>query len=264
MAGNTESSQYTGAILVASFGTSYKESMDKTIGAIEESIRASFNGYKVYRAFTSQVIKRKIEQEGLCVYNVTEALEAMIEEGVNNSLVVQPTYIINGIEYGKMVSDVMKYRDRFGDIKFGEPLLSSPYDYKELASVIVSEYQAGGDEAIVLMGHGSVHYANSAYPAFEYVLKDMGYRNIFVGTVEGYPGIKEVKSRVKECNIKKVCLVPMMIVAGDHVNNDMAGGEGSWRQQFEEDGYKVTCCLKGLGEIEGVQGMFIRHINEIK
>ena len=112
------------------------------------------------------------------------------------------------------------------------------------------------------MGHGSEHHANAAYPAFEYVLKDLGYDNVFVGTVEGYPELPEVKKQLEKHQFKKVCLVPMMIVAGDHANNDMIGEEDSWKAELEEAGYETRYHLKGLGEIEGIRNLFIKHAKE--
>ena len=132
----------------------------------------------------------------------------------------------------------------------------------ELADIIKESYPVEEGEALVLMGHGSEHPANSSYPAFEYVLKDRGYDNIFVGTVEGYPALEEVKKQLVKKQIQKVCLAPMMIVAGDHAHNDMVGDEESWKMELEEEGYQVRYSLKGLGELQGVHKMFIRNAKE--
>ena len=250
------------ALLVVSFGTSYAENRKKTIGAIEERIRNEFSNFQVYRAFTSKMIKRKMEQEGTPVYNVTEALRAMQKEGINGTLIIQPTHVINGLEYQWMLEEVKPYESYFAQVQYGKPLLTDVKDYKELARIVSASYEVDTDEALVLMGHGSEHYSNSAYSALEYVFRDMGRENIFVGTVEGYPGIEEVKGQLRKNKIKKACLVPLMIVAGDHANHDMIGEEDSWKDQLEEDGIRVRFYLKGLGESEQVQQMFLRHVEE--
>lgn len=249
------------AILVVSFGTSYKETREKTIAAIENSLQDTFANYKVYRAFTSKMIKHKLELAGVRVFDVKEALEQMLLDGIKE-LLVQPTHIINGVEYDLMMEELQPYLNKFAEVRYGQPLLTSEEDYKELATIIRNAYPVEEDEVLVLMGHGSDHHANSAYPAFEYVLRDLEYNNIVVGTVEGYPAFSEVKRQLKKKRTKKVCLVPMMIVAGDHANHDMIGEEDSWKVDLEQEGYEVRYYMKGLGELEEVQNMFIRHARE--
>lgn len=250
-------------ILVVSFGTSYKETRQKTIGAIEESIQKAFCDYKIYRAFTSTMIKRKLQKEGIIVYNVKEAMEQILADGITEEVIVQPTHMINGIEYDLMCKAIEPFKEHFRKILFGTPLLTSQEDYKELADIIKNTYPVKQDEALVLMGHGSDHYANAAYPAFEYVLKAQGYDNILVGTVEGYPAFSEVKKQLERKHMKKVCLAPMMIVAGEHASHDMVGDEDSWKTELEQDGYQVRYHMKGLGELADVQQMFIRHTREV-
>jgi len=245
-------------LLVVSFGTSYSETREKTIGAIERNLAKEFDDYKLYRAFTSKIIKRNLEKEGLCIFDVKEAMEQMLEDGVQEVL-VQSTHIINGVEFDMMCDDLAPFRGKFNSIKVGKPLLTGYEDYKELAQIIHDVFPVEKDEALVLMGHGSDHHANSAYPAFEYVLKALAYNHILVGTVEGYPELKEVKRQLERDHIKKICLAPMMIVAGDHANNDMIGTDDSWKAEFEEEGYEVRYYLQGLGEFEGVQKMFLCH-----
>lgn len=249
------------AILVASFGTSYEETRKKTIEAIEKAIQDEFSEYKVYRAFTSVIIKKKLEKEGIFIFNAKEALEQMLKDGVEE-LLVQPTHMINGTEYDMLRDDIAPYLDKFKTVKMGRPLLTHHEDYKELAHIITETFHVEEKEALVLMGHGSEHPANSAYPAFEYVLRDLDYQNVFIGTVEGYPELNEVKKQLVKGGYKKICLVPMMIVAGDHANNDMIGEEESWKMELEEDGYEVRYSLTGLGELDGVQKMFIRNVKE--
>ncbi|SES63666.1 sirohydrochlorin cobaltochelatase [[Clostridium] polysaccharolyticum] len=249
------------ALLVASFGTSYEETRKKTIGAIEESLQKEFEQHQVYRAFTSKIIKRKLEREGVFIFDVKEALEKILEDGFTDVL-IQPTHIINGTEYDLLREDIVPFFQKFKSITIGRPLLTKHEDYMELADIIKETYPVEQDEALVLMGHGSKHPANSSYPAFEYVLKDKGYDTVFVGTVEGYPSLKEVKKQLVQNKIKKVCLVPMMIVAGDHANKDLIGDEDSWKMELKKEGYQVRYDLRGLGELEAVQKMFIRNAKE--
>lgn len=249
------------AILVVSFGTSYKDTRKKTIGAIEDKIQKEFPGYKIYRAFTSQMIIRKLKKEGINIKSVEEALDEIRHDGVEE-LIVQPTHIINGIENDKMLEVIEKGKKDFSKVVIGKPLLHDTRDYKFLAEAVGKKHPVENDEMLILMGHGSTHYSNAAYPALEYVFKDLGYHNTLIGTVEGYPTFEDVKRKMKLQEKNKAVLLPLMIVAGDHANNDMAGDEDSWKSQLEEEGYKVECRLKGLGEMEEVQQIFVEHIKD--
>lgn len=247
---------------MVSFGTGYEETGKKTIGAIENRIKEVFQDYVVYHAFTSKSILKKLKKSGMKVYNIQETLERMIKAGVTEEIIVQATHMVCGIENGFMLEDVETYKDYFKKIKCANPLLTQPEDYEELAKIVKNTYPVEEDEALVLMGHGSQYYSNSVYSTFEYVLKKLGYKNIFVGTMRGYPTLEEVKVQLKKENMKKACLVPMMIVAGAHANNDMAGKDVSWKLELEQEGYLVRCLIKGLGEIKEVQDMFVKHIKK--
>lgn len=251
-------------ILVVSFGTSYNDSREATIGAIEKLIQESFPDFEVRRAFTSQIIIDKLrERDGLVIDNVEQAMERLAADGVKD-LVIQPTHVMNGKEFDQMMEAVAPYKDRFASLKVGAPLLSSTEDYKQLVEEIAAELPETKDgEAVVLMGHGTEHFANSAYAALDYAFKDMGIKNVFVGTVEGYPDLAAVMRRVADFGASKVTLLPLMIVAGDHANNDMAGDEeGSWKMAFKGAGYEVACVIKGLGEYPGVREHFVRHVRQ--
>lgn len=251
------------AILVVSFGTSHEDSRKKTIEAIEQKIAEEFKEYKIYRAFTSKMIIKKLAKSGLYIMTVEEALEQMKTDGIEE-LIVQPTHVINGIENDQMMEDIKTAAKNFQSVAIGRPLLNDTEDYKKLAKAVVEDNPVSEDEILMLMGHGTSHYSNSAYPALEYVFKEMGYSNILVGTVEGYPSFEEAVKQLGKTNKKKVTLLPLMIVAGDHANNDMAGEEDSWRSRLEQKGYQVACRIKGLGELESVQEQFIEHIKEAK
>lgn len=253
------------AIVVVSFGTSYEDTRKKTIEAIERGIAETYKDYQVFRAFTSKIIIKKLrENENMIVPTVKEAMEKLVEEGYTD-VVIQPTHIINGIENENMLEDLSFYAKRFSSFRIGKPLLSDIEDYKQLVNCIVEENHVGEEEAILLMGHGTSHHANAVYPAVDYTFRAEGYSNIYMATVEGYPTIEDAMGLMEKNNYKKVILIPFMIVAGDHAKNDMAGDEEvSWKSILEKAGYEVDCKLQGLGELEVVQEMFVRHIKEAK
>lgn len=252
------------AILVVSFGTSYADTRKKTIDVIREEIRTRFPDYPVYEAWTSGMIIRKVkERDGYQVDTVTEALERMLQDGVTD-LIVQPTHMINGIENDIMKQDVMAKQDAFASITFGNPLLTNEDDSFSVIRALMDELEPiSQDTALVLMGHGTSHYVNPVYAALDYQFKEQGFANVFVGTVEEYPGLETLKKILRERHFEKLVLAPLMIVAGDHAKNDMASEEeDSWKSQFEQAGYQVRCILKGLGEYCGVRELFIKHIDQ--
>lgn len=256
------------ALLVVSFGTTYRETREKTIEAIERDMIAAFPEADFKRAFTSGMIIGRIKHlEGVHINNVSEAMDEIVREGYKKIL-IQPTHIINGEEFEKMLGMILPYVDKFEKVKIGKPMLTSSQDYAKVVDIIVDDVKKSvgldEDEALVLMGHGTEHYTDAAYAALDYRFKAMGYKNVFVGTVEGYPQIDEVLNMVREFGAKKVKLMPFMIVAGDHAINDMAGDEeDSWKAVFEDEGMKVQCILKGLGEIEGIRQMYVEHLKEV-
>ena len=249
------------AILVVSFGTSFEETRKKTIDRIEDDIRTAYPDFALYRAWTSGMIIRKIrKRDGLVVDTVPEAVERMISDGVEE-LVVQPTHILNGIENDLMKEAVLKRADAFDKLVFGDPLLTLLEDNFSVIKAVMEEFkEIPDDEALVFMGHGTEHYANNVYAALDYTFKDLGYKNVFVGTVEGYPEFRNIERLLDEHGYKKVTLAPFMVVAGDHATNDMAGGGDSWKSWLEADGLKVSCTVRGLGEYSGVRQMYIGHI----
>lgn len=250
------------AILVVSFGTSYHETREKTIDQIETDIQNSYPERRIYRAWTSKMILKKLKtRDGIHIDNVKEAMETMRRDGITD-IIVQPTHVINGIENDLMKEDVLSCAEHFARITFGAPLLTTEQDSLEVIQALTDEW--GGlpqDEALVFMGHGTPHYANAIYAALDYTFKDLGYKNIFMGTVEAYPSMKSLLKQVENFHPTRVHLAPFMIVAGDHAQNDLSGEEeDSWKCQFEKAGYAVTCHLKGLGEYEGIRRIFLHHI----
>ncbi len=251
------------AILVVSFGTSYNDTRALTIDAIENKIAAAYPEYEVRRAFSSQIIIDKLNaRDGLQIKNVDEAMKQLIADGVG-TLIVQPTHVMNGYEYDEMKAAIEPYSKNFSNLVYGTPLLTSSEDYFTLISAFQKEiaHNLSQDTALVLMGHGTHHFANSTYAALDYMFKDKGMKNIFVGTVESYPDLDTIIAHVKSGGYKKVILQPLMIVSGDHANNDMAGDdENSWKTIFKSNGFEVECVLRGLGEFSSIQDMYVAHV----
>lgn len=249
-------------LLVASFGTSFNDNRRLTIGAIENAMEEAFPDYSVRRGFTAQIIIDHVERrDGIHIDNMDEALERAINNGVK-TLVVQPTHLMNGLEYDELTGQLAEYADSFGQIAVGEPLLTSDDDFERVMKAIVeatAEYD-DGETAICFMGHGTEAASNEVYGKMQDLLKTNGYDNYYVGTVEAEPSLEDVLTAVQAGDYKKVVLEPLMIVAGDHANNDMAGDEdGSWKTEFENAGYEVTCILRGLGELPEIQQILVEH-----
>ncbi|MCD8334473.1 MAG: sirohydrochlorin cobaltochelatase [Clostridiales bacterium] len=250
------------ALLVVSFGTSYPDTLRKSICAMENELARAFPDRDLYRAFTSGVIRRKLyRRDKTRIDGVVEALEALRLEGYEDVL-LQPTHMINGAETQRLLAEAALYSHQFPRFSIGAPLLTRQEDYELLAEAVMEEMPPlAYDEALVLMGHGTEHYANPAYPALEYVFHARGYTNVFVGTVEGYPPIGEVIHRLDETlNARRVYVAPLMIVAGDHAYNDMIGSQTtSWTSQLLAHNYQPMPILKGLGEYPAVRCIFVAH-----
>lgn len=257
-----ETAEKDQAILVVSFGTSYNDSRDITIGAVEKAIETAFPDYEVRRAFTSDIIMDILaERDGLEIDTVEEALDRAVADGVK-TLVVQPTHLMNGFEYTDLAEALSKYTDSFEQLALGEPLLTDDADFDAVAEAIVADTAsyADGNTAICFMGHGTEAESNSVYAKLQEVLTEKGYNDYYIGTVEAEPTLEDVVVAVEEGEYSKVVLQPLMVVAGDHANNDMAGDEeGTWKDAFEKAGYEVECVLRGLGQLESVQDIYAAH-----
>ena len=251
-------------ILIVSFGTSYSNSRHVTIGAIEDAIREAYPDYQVRRAFTAQIIIDKLKkEENIEIDNVKQALDRAVANGVK-TLIVQPTHLMNGLEYNDLKKELDKYKDKFDKIALGEPLLTSDEDFKQVIAAITNDTKEylDGETAICFMGHGTEADSNKVYATMQEKLKAAGYNDYFVGTVEATPTVDDVIAQVKESGkYKRVILQPLMVVAGDHANNDMAGDEeGSWATKFKAAGFEVKPVLRGLGQIYDIQKIYLEHV----
>ncbi len=250
------------ALLVVSFGTTFENAVH-AIEKIEDEFKETFPEYDFFRVFTSGMIIRKLKRtRGIEVMDMKRALQYLYEEGYTE-VICQPTHIINGQEYEKVRNAVLPYKKLFQKLTMGEPLLTSEEDFKQTARILLGqmpEYKE--DEAVVFMGHGSAHFANGAYSQMENMFRYLGRENVYVGTVEGFPGLDYIEKRLKMKKIKKVHLMLMMIVAGDHAQNDLAGEEDSWKSELLEKGYEVSEAITGMGLLDGIPQLYVERMKK--
>ena len=271
-------------LLVVSFGTSFNDSRAEDIKGIEDKLQEAYPDWSVRRAFTAQIIINHVEaRDDEVIDNMQQALDRAVANGVKN-LVVQPTHLMHGAEYDEMTEAIDGYKDKFESVAIAEPMLGEVGDdatvinddKKAVAQAITDEAckEAGYDSmeaaaedgtAFVFMGHGTSHTANVTYDQMQSQMDNLGFKNAFIGTVEGKPEDTEcqaVIAKVKDAGFKKVVLRPLMVVAGDHANNDMAGDDDdSWKSQFDASGAfdSVDCQIAGLGRIEAVEDLYVEH-----
>lgn len=253
------------AILVISFGTSYPETREKTIDAIEQTLSAAFPDRAFYRAWSSGFIIRKLAKSGIYVDSVETALERMWNEGIRDIL-IQPTHMLNAQETEITLSQIRNSHKNFDVIRFGRPLLTTEADLRAVADTLPVMFPMVSEkDALVLVGHGTEHPENKVYAELNDLLTGAGKPNFCIGTVESVPGIKDVLARLAALPEKpeRVWLTPFLIVAGDHANNDINGeDEDSWRMRLTKEGYEVSVILKGLGEYPEIHTMFVEHAKE--
>ena len=273
-------------LLVVSFGTSFNDSRVADIKGIEDALQAAYPDWSVRRAFTAQIIINHVQaRDGEKIDNMTQALERAVANGVKQ-LVVQPTHLMHGAEYDEMCAAIDAYRDKFESVSIAEPLLGEVgsdatvinADKEAVAKAITAEaLKDGGYEsleaakeagvAFVFMGHGTAHVAKVSYSQMSTQMQNLGYDNVFIGTVEGEPeetACEAVIESVKAAGYTTVVLRPLMVVAGDHANNDMAGSDAdSWKTMFEAAGFTVNCQIAGLGEIADVQALYVAHTKAV-
>ena len=269
-------------LLVVSFGTSFNDSRVADIKGIEDALQAAYPDWSVRRAFTAQIIINHIQaRDGEKIDNMTQALDRAVANGVKN-LVVQPTHLMHGAEYDEMCEAIEAYKDQFESVSIAEPMLGEVGSdatvinadkeavAKAITAAAVSEagfesLEAAKDAgtAFVFMGHGTAHVAKVTYSQMQTQMQNLGYENVFIGTVEGEPeetSAEAVIEAVQAAGYTNVVLRPLMVVAGDHANNDMAGSDDdSWKTLFEAAGFTVDCQIHGLGEIADVQALYVAH-----
>ena len=249
-------------LLAVSFGSSHNDTREACITAVERALQEAYPAYEVRRAFTSGKIIRILEKrEGVKIDTVEEAMDRILADGVREVL-VQPTHVMPGFEYDDAMKALETYRDRLDSLKIGAPLLIADEDYIRLVQVMAEQTAAYrcSDTAVIFMGHGTEHPANSTYAKLQTFFHQAGYENCLVGTVEGTPTIEDVVESLKPLDVKKAVLLPLMLVAGDHAKNDMAGDEeDSWKSILTAAGYEVTCVLDGMGQYPGVRSMIVDH-----
>lgn len=251
-------------LLVVSFGTSHHDTREKNIVPLETLLAEAFPDRTCYRAYTSKMILDILKKrDGLTLPTVPMAMEQLIQEGITD-LLVQPTHIMNGLENEQMKEDIMLWKNQLDSLAFGAPLLTSTRDQEDLIQAVMEEFPPLKEtEALMFMGHGSSHYANTVYAALDYAFKHQGHPHVYVGTVEAYPDLDTVMEDLKREHIRRVTLAPLMLVAGDHARNDLAGdGPDSWKSILESHGFETSCVLKGLGEYPGIRKLYIRHAKE--
>ena len=274
-------------ILVVSFGTSFNDSRVADIKGIEDAIQEAFPDWSVRRAFTAQIIINHVQaRDGEKIDNVDQALQRAVDNGVKN-LIVQPTHLMHGAEYDELMKAVEEYKDSFETVKVAEPLLGEVgadaavinADKKAVAETLTAEAvkTAGYDSleaakedgvAFVFMGHGTAHVAKVSYSQMQAQMEDLGYDNVFIGTVEGEPedtACEAVIDKVAEAGYTKVILRPLMVVAGDHANNDMAGDDDdSWKSMFNASGKfdSVDTQIAGLGSIADIEKIYVQHTTD--
>ena len=271
-------------LLVVSFGTSFNDSRAEDVKGIEDALAEAYPDWSVRRAFTAQIIINHVQaRDDEKIDNMDQALERAVDNGVKN-LVVQPTHLMHGAEYDELTEAVENYKDKFESVKIAEPLLGEVgadetainEDKAAVAEAITAEAvkTAGFDSldaakeegtAFVFMGHGTSHTAKISYSQMQTQMEQLGYENVFIGTVEGEPedtACEAVIEKLKNAGYKKVILRPLMVVAGDHANNDMAGDDDdSWKSQFEASGVfdSIDTQIAGLGEIDAIQQLYVAH-----
>lgn len=251
------------AMLVVSFGTSYHETRKKNIDAIEDALKEAYPEYRHLRAFTSGIIMKKLlKRDGMHIPNVQEGLDLLKEEGMEEVVVV-PTHIINGYEFEKILWACQTNSASFDKILISRPLLSATEDFRQVMEILDEAYDFRDGKGAVFMGHGSEHHANTAYPALNFMLMENGMDNAYVATVEGYPSFEMALEMLERRKLKEVKLIPLMLVAGDHIEEDMMGeDEESWKSMLESKGYQAEGIMAGLGELSGVRSIYLKHVQQ--
>lgn len=247
------------ALVCASFGSTV-DAARQEIAAVEQALAAAAPDRTAVRAFTSGTVRRVLARRGEPVPSLAQALEDLRRAGCGD-VFVQPTHFLCGFEADALRAGARAAAGGFERLRVGRPLLASTGDLRALAEIAARQYPARSGGAVVLMGHGTGHFANIVYPALQTVFDLAGRPDIRVGTVEGWPGLEEVRAALGRLDVSRVCLAPLMLTAGDHALHDMAGeGPDSWRSVLEGDGFRVGCVLRGMGSLPEVQALYAARL----
>lgn len=242
------------ALLVVHFGTTHADTRALTLDAITERMRREFPSLEVREAYTSRIVMRRLRERGISKPDPVQALAGLVADGYTH-VIIQSTNVIEGIEMESLRRDAARMAPLFKEVRIGTPLLYAPEDYQLVISALTERDHAG--VTTVLVGHGTYTPATAQYAMLDYMLRASGHDDFTVGTVEGYPSVDDAVARLKEQGrVRKVRLVPFMLVAGDHAKNDIAV---DIRERLEKEGYEVEVLLEGLGQLESVQDIFVRH-----
>lgn len=251
------------ALLVVSFGTSYDTAREKAIHTAEQDLAGAFPDYDLHSAMSSHILLKKLKQQGAQVYSISEALDQLYRDSYQEVL-IQTLHVIKGHEYEKIKKQVDLFSGKFSNLRIGQPLLSSPADFGAIADALFPFVQKlAADEGMILMGHGTSHSANEAYAQIVSTFRGKGFNNIWVATVESEPCLDDILPELRQKGLRKIVLMPFMLVAGEHASHDMAGDDKhSWRSVLLNEGLEVDARLTGLGEIEAIRQIYVRHARE--
>ena len=251
---NTMQSGDKAAILMVHFGTTHDDTRALTIEALNNRVKQQFADTEIREAYTSRIIIKRLGERGIVKPNPVGALKMLYAEGFTHIL-IQPSTVIDGVEMEAIRKDVEGLAFLFKDIRVGKSLLYAPQDYKKLIDALTEK--ADKKTAYIAVGHGTYDVSTAQYAMLDYMLKAKGHANFFVGTIEGYPAMEDVMAQLKASGLKKVVLLPLMFVAGEHAKNDIAG---DWKDEFEQAGYRTEVRMEGLGQNPKIQDVYIEHL----
>lgn len=252
-------------IILVSYGSASKAGREKSLNRFEEMVRETFQGYWIRSAFTSNYMIEKVrEREEIDILSFQEAMKCAKEDGVEN-LIVQQVHLLNGYIGSKEIDELEKYKDQFNKIEVGKPLLASEKDIEKVASIIVEDGKKYIDEktAVCFVGHGTESDSNTDYTLIQDAIRMLGSEQYFIGVLHGKPSAENIISQIKKKQYDRIVLIPLMLTTGYHVNKNIAGiDKDSWKSQFEAEGYRVECVMRGLGENEQIRNIFLMHTFE--
>ena len=251
------------AILAVSFGSSVEQTRQREIIAVEQAISAAAGGTPLYTAYTSPTIRRILAKRGVIVPDVRQALEQLAEQGIRE-VYIQPTHLLYGYEYEKLQDTARQMQGQFQLLRLGSPLIAGTEALLELTAILGERFPQEPGQRVVLLGHGTGHFANFVYPAMQAVFHMAGREDVLIGTIEGWPGFDQVQRQLMAGEAKKVVLAPLLLTAGEHAREDMAGeNPASWMMRLCALGFSVQPVIEGLGANKKVQAMYAAHLGRL-